>query len=67
MPTVKLSDELVSKARINAKVYHRSVPMQIEYWAMIGRALEENPGMTFDKLIKKTLWNEQLTKQQTNN
>jgi hypothetical protein len=44
MPTaVKISDELVAKARVQSKVFKRSVAGQIEYWAKIGQIVEENP------------------------
>jgi len=44
MPTaVKISDELVAKAKVQSKVFKRSVAGQIEYWAKIGQIIEENP------------------------
>lgn len=44
MPTaVKISDELVAKARVQSKVFKRSLAGQIEYWAKIGQIIEENP------------------------
>ncbi len=46
MPTaVKISDELVAKAKITSKVFKRSVAGQIEYWAKIGQIIEENPDL----------------------
>ena len=42
---VKLSDELISDARPYANAMHRSVPKQIEHWARLGKAAEENPDM----------------------
>ena len=46
MPTaVKISDELVAKARVTSKVFKRSVAGQIEYWAKIGQIIEENPDL----------------------
>ncbi len=44
---VKISDELVSKARIFAKTYHRSVAGQVEYWVKIGQIAEENPDLPY--------------------
>jgi ParD-like antitoxin of type II bacterial toxin-antitoxin system len=41
MATVQLSDDLVSEAKQAAKINHRSLPKQIEYWARIGKADEE--------------------------
>ena len=46
MPSVvKLSVELINDARLYAKESHRSVPKQIEYWARLDKAAEENPDM----------------------
>jgi hypothetical protein len=42
---VKVSDELVEKAKIKSKVYKRSIAGQIEYWAKIGQLIEENPDL----------------------
>lgn len=42
---VKLSDELINDARPYANAMHRSVPKQIEHWARLGKAAEENPDM----------------------
>lgn len=38
---LRLSNDLVSEAEIQSHVSKRSVPMQIEYWASIGHAIEE--------------------------
>ncbi len=54
MPTIKLSDNLINEARKYGKVFHRSMPKQIEYWAMIGKIAEENPDMPY-QFIKDTL------------
>lgn len=51
---VKLSDEMVSNAKINAKAFSRSVAGQIEHWAKIGKIAEENPDLTYD-FIKNIL------------
>jgi len=40
---LKLSDELVDLAKPHAAAEHRSVPKQIEYWARLGKAVEDNP------------------------
>ncbi|MDJ0900551.1 MAG: ParD-like family protein [Xenococcus sp. MO_188.B8] len=42
---VKISDELFEKARIQSKVFKRSIAGQIEYWAKIGQMIEENPDL----------------------
>lgn len=52
---LKLSDDLVETARPYATAMQRSVSKQIEYWARIGRAAEENPdlpvGFIVDTLV----------------
>lgn len=55
---VKLSENIVSEAKIVSKVFNRSVAGQIEYWAKIGRLAEENPDLTFD-FIKTLLFAQQ--------
>ena len=42
---VKISDELVAKAKVKSKVFKRSVAGQIEYWAKIGQIVEDNPDL----------------------
>ena len=41
---VKISDNLLARARAEAKGAHRSVTAQIEHWAMLGRAVEVMTG-----------------------
>ena len=52
---IKLSDLLVQEAKPYAQAMHRSVPKQIEYWARLGKVVEENPdlpiGMLQDMLV----------------
>lgn len=52
---IKLSDSLVEAAKSYAFAMQRSVPKQIEYWARIGKAAEENPdvpvGFIVDTLV----------------
>lgn len=58
---IKISDELISKARIYAKTFHRSTAGQIEYWAQIGQLVEENPDLPYhfiqDILLGKEEYN----------
>lgn len=42
---VKISDDLVAKAKVQSKVFKRSLAGQIEYWAKIGQIVEENPDL----------------------
>ena len=51
---VKLSDTIVSEAKIMSKAVNRSVAGQIEHWARIGRIAEENPDLTYE-FIKNIL------------
>jgi hypothetical protein len=44
---VKLSEELINQAKHYARVEHRSVPKQIEYWSQIGKIAAENPDLPF--------------------
>ena len=48
--TVKLSEEIISEAKIVSKVLKRSVAKQIEHWASIGKTAEENPDMTYEMI-----------------
>jgi hypothetical protein len=51
---LKLSDELIDLAKPHALAEHRSVPKQIEYWARLGKAVEDNPELPIH-FIKSTL------------
>lgn len=39
---LKLSDELIDLAKPHAAAMHRSIPKQIEYWARLGKVVEDN-------------------------
>ena len=45
--SLRLPAHLIDPARIAAHASHRSIPKQIEHWAVIGRIAEENPDMSF--------------------
>ena len=51
---LKLSDDLIEMAKLHAAAEHRSVPKQIEYWARLGKAVDDNPGLPL-QFIKDTL------------
>ncbi|MFC7288220.1 hypothetical protein ACFQPC_09260 [Herminiimonas glaciei] len=51
---LKLSDELIDLAKPYAIAEHRSVSKQIEYWARLGKAAEDNPELPI-RFIKSTL------------
>ena len=48
---LKLSDELIDLAKPHAAAKHRSIPKQIEYWAQIGKAAEDNPDLPVGFII----------------
>lgn len=48
--SVRINDELVKSAKTVAKAEHRSLAGQVEHWASIGRAAEENPEIPFSML-----------------
>ena len=52
--SVKISEELLTSAKIEAKVACRSTTKQIEHWARLGRVAEQNPDMPYE-LIKEVL------------
>ena len=58
---VKLSQEIVTEARVISKALNRSVAGQIEHWAKIGKIAEENPDLTYD-FIKNILIAQQEAK-----
>ena len=61
MPTaVRISDELVRKAKIRSRVFKRSIAGQIEYWAKIGEIVEENQDLSFSFLQNILLGKEQI-------
>ena len=51
---VRVSEKLLSEAKLVAAVDNRSVTGQIEHWAKVGKCAEENPGLTYG-LIKEIL------------
>ncbi|MCK5520246.1 MAG: hypothetical protein KAI81_03970 [Candidatus Marinimicrobia bacterium] len=54
---VRISNELINKARSRSKALNRSVAGQIEFWAKIGEISEDNQDLSFtfikDILIAK--------------
>ncbi len=51
---VKLSEHIVSEAKIISKALNRSLAGQIEHWARIGKIAEENPDLSYE-FIKNVL------------
>ncbi|MEA3358735.1 MAG: hypothetical protein U9R17_04930 [Thermodesulfobacteriota bacterium] len=61
MPTaVKISNELFEKAKIQSKVFKRSIAGQIEYWAKIGQIIEENPDLPLPLIQDVLIGKEQI-------
>jgi len=61
MPTaVKISDDLVTKAKIKSKIFKRSIAGQIEYWASIGQIIEENPDLPLPFIQEILIGKEQI-------
>ena len=48
--SVKLSSAFIDEVRQEASVVHRSVGAQVEYWAKLGRAVENAPGFGIDRV-----------------
>ena len=44
---IRISDPLANKARSRSRALHRSLAGQIEYWAEMGKILEDNPDLSF--------------------
>ena len=57
---VKISDELVAKAKVKSKVFKRSVAGQIEYWAKIGQVVEDNPDLPLPMIQDILIGKEQI-------
>nr|VFK11143.1 MAG: ParD-like antitoxin of type II toxin-antitoxin system [Candidatus Kentron sp. LPFa]VFK62518.1 MAG: ParD-like antitoxin of type II toxin-antitoxin system [Candidatus Kentron sp. UNK]VFK70552.1 MAG: ParD-like antitoxin of type II toxin-antitoxin system [Candidatus Kentron sp. UNK] len=45
LQVAEFSKELIASAEIHAAMHRRSIPGQIEYWALIGRSAVENPDL----------------------
>lgn len=48
--SVKLSAQLVDEARREAELCTRSIAVQVEHWAKLGRAVERAQGGTIDRV-----------------
>ena len=42
---VKISNDLFAKAKIQSRIFKRSIAGQIEYWAKVGQMVEEKPDL----------------------
>lgn len=50
---IRISKDLAKEAKIRSHIEHRSMTAQVEYWAEIGKTVEENPDLPFS-FIKET-------------
>jgi hypothetical protein len=57
---VKISDDLVAKAKVKSKVFKRSVAGQIEYWAQIGQIVEDNMDLPLPMIQDILMGKEQI-------
>ena len=57
---VKISDDLVAKAKVKSKVFKRSVAGQIEYWAKIGQIVEDNTDLPLPMIQDILIGKEQI-------
>jgi ParD-like antitoxin of type II bacterial toxin-antitoxin system len=55
MISVTITDPLAEAANVQAKICHRGLDEQINYWAKIGKIAEENPDLSFEFI--KTILN----------
>ena len=44
---VRISNRLVEAAKIKSKIEKRTLKRQIEYWAELGKLVEENPDLSY--------------------
>lgn len=51
---IRISEKLADEARKHSAIEHRSLTGQIEYWAILGKSMEDNPDLTYN-LIKEIL------------
>jgi hypothetical protein len=47
---INLSEQLIEETKPVAQATHRSVSEQIEYWARLGKVVEENPDLPINVL-----------------
>lgn len=58
--SIRISDELLNRAREEAERFHRSPPQQIEHWAEIGRVLEPALSYGTSSNVKKAATKERI-------
>ncbi len=50
MTSVRISDDIFHEAQAYGHVFSRSAPKQIEYWAKLGKIVEDNPDLTYEDI-----------------
>ena len=45
LASIKLSDSLIQDAKSASRIAKRTLPEQIEHWARLGKACDENPDL----------------------
>ena len=48
--SVKLSTAILDDVRREAETFNRSVSAQVEHWLLLGRAMENTPGVSVDRV-----------------
>ena len=48
--SIKLSDDLMSEVRREAKLHGRSLAAQVTHWARVGKAIERSSVFTHDQI-----------------
>lgn len=51
---IRISEALAQEAKIRSGIERRSLTAQIEYWASVGKAAEDNPDLPFS-FIRETI------------
>ena len=49
---VRIDDLLYAQAKNEAKIEHRSIAGQIEFWASVGRAAIDNPDLPIEFVVQ---------------
>ncbi len=57
---IKISNSLITEAKIHSKVNNRSLTEQIEFWVKIGKCSEENPDLTYEQIKEILIGLEEL-------
>ena len=60
---IRIDDELYEQAHRSARAESRTVPLQITYWAKIGKAALDNPDLPIE-FIRDILFAKQLNERE---